>query len=1235
MSVINIGGIDVPLQAFDEAFGQSPVGVQGQVAPTGATIPGPSTTATPVNPKASSATSVSAEVSGDHGILETIGDMAKGVVGGVRDAAQETIDLGYDVANWADDKVGVNVLPDQNPMVLPEVSENVTSFGRLTRNVSQFAAGFVGAGKVLNAAKVLQGTSKAAALARGMAQGAITDFAAFDPHEDRLSNLIEEHPELSNPVTRYLAADKGDSNAEGRFKNALEGLGLGAAVEGIFHGVKAIKALRTAKSGKEAESILSEAADALAGTVKDTDDAIAKTAADETVAIRSKTPHGDALVDTGGVRADGVEAAKEAPDATGRRYNDVMDAADFKDVLEKAKTIDEVVEHGADSINLRRSVFESAEPTNVMRVLSDKLYDRTLKGAGVESHAEIMSGSTEYLEKAGFKLDNVIADVQKDSSVLEEMSRRLYAARATLGMMVKESVRLGSLLDSGRATIKDMASFYAMHRDVQDLHIAVADVRTGSGRLLSSQKMTVNTTKDLSHADLFTAGKTVEEGVEAGTRAATESVPRKRVTLADIEKMTEEEATQFLTSNGVDSQQLKKLARYVRMADGDPFAVSRMMNQAFTGSWWGVHHEYWMNSILSGYRTMGANLLGNTLKGFMMPGEKVLGGLMTGDRTLVREGINTYMGMTKFLTDSCQIAWKAFKADANIIDAASSVVDGASHQITYDNLKNLMLSKRLGTTSMEKLSEASLTPWEEMVARSMGWMGQYLRLPSRILMSTDELFKQLNFRADLYSRLHTVALDKLGTNASPEAISAFVEREMSKFFDNGGRAVDFKDRLAQLNAQFGGAIPTNVQKELEAYGTLSDASLRYAQTATWTQPLQYGIGNSLSRLAMEHPSLRMVVPFIRTPTNILRDFMAHTPGVAQLTRRYREAIIQGGEAEAMAKGQLATGSMLWATAITLAQTGTITGAPPTDTKLRERLMATGWEPWSIKVGDKYVSYRRVDPVGMFLGMAADYTRLWQDRGSLENEDVAMGMVVALANNLTSKTYLQGITEVIGAITNPDENMLSFLKKRGASYIPMSSFLRNIRQDMSDPHMREVRSMLDYVMNTVPGWSDTLPAKRDWVTGRPTDYTIVGSDSNDLVMSELNRLSDKILGAPPKRIRGSDELTAQQYSRLCELHGAIKLGGKTLHQTLETLFKSPGYDIERNQFDDPPIGMNGPRVDKVNKIIETYRKAAQNQLLREDRSLLMNVEQARRTVKLAKRGALTTANQEQMNKLLGF
>ena len=47
-----------------------------------------------------------------------------------------------------------------------------------------------------------------------------------------------------------------------------------------------------------------------------------------------------------------------------------------------------------------------------------------------------------------------------------------------------------------------------------------------------------------------------------------------------------------------------------------------------------------------------------------------------------------------------------------------------------------------------------------------------------------------------------------------------------------------------------------------------------------------------------------------------------------------------------------------------ANQGLITGRGPEDTKERAVLRETGWQEYSIKVGDQYISYQRFEPFGI-------------------------------------------------------------------------------------------------------------------------------------------------------------------------------------------------------------------------------------------------------------------------------
>lgn len=162
-------------------------------------------------------------------------------VGGLRDMAQSTIDLVWDTSVHKSMTTIIARDTVNNPIQIPVIPQAETVAGSLTHGMTQFLAAFIPVARQLKVIAPLKNMGK---LSRGMVAGGIADYTAFAPHEERLSNLIQSFPELQNPVTEYLQAKPDDSNAEGRFKNALEGLMLGALTETFSHSLRALKYAR-------------------------------------------------------------------------------------------------------------------------------------------------------------------------------------------------------------------------------------------------------------------------------------------------------------------------------------------------------------------------------------------------------------------------------------------------------------------------------------------------------------------------------------------------------------------------------------------------------------------------------------------------------------------------------------------------------------------------------------------------------------------------------------------------------------------------------------------------------------------------------------------------------------------------------------------------------------------------------------------------------------------------------
>ena len=117
-------------------------------------------------------------------------------------------------------------------------------------------------------------------------------------------------------------------------------------------------------------------------------------------------------------------------------------------------------------------------------------------------------------------------------------------------------------------------------------------------------------------------------------------------------------------------------------------------------------------------------------------------------------------------------------------------------------------------------------------------------------------------------------------------------------------------------------------------------------------------GKSFQSFVGKFPAARVIVPFIRTPTNIIKYVGEHSPVAPAINKGIREDILAGGARRDLALAKMATGSMAMAIAADYTLSGDITGGGPKNPQLRSAKMATGWQPYSIKVGDKYYSYSR-------------------------------------------------------------------------------------------------------------------------------------------------------------------------------------------------------------------------------------------------------------------------------------
>lgn len=329
--------------------------------------------------------------------------------------------------------------------------------------------------------------------------------------------------------------------------------------------------------------------------------------------------------------------------------------------------------------------------------------------------------------------------------------------------------------------------------------------------------------------------------------------------------------------------------------------------------------------------------------------------------------------------------------------------------------------------------------------------GAVVGVPGRALATADEFFKTIGSRMELHALAHRQTMAELSAG---KITSDQVKGRYAELLDNP---------------------PLYIKS----------GSQQFADYATFTND-PGTLANTISMLANQYAPIRILLPFVRTPANIMKYVAERSPG-APLLDSFRADIAAGGARRDIALARMGLGSFTLFAGADMAMSGLITGAGPKDKAQKAALRRTGWQPYSFKIGDRYYAFNRLDPLGAQLGFAADLGETLANSAEGVNdtdlEELVITATFSGASNMVSKTYLSGLTSFFEMMGDPDRYSESWLKRMAGSLIPAGAAqaARGI-----DPTMREAQTMLEAVQARTPGLSDSLPAVRD-LWGRPVSY----------------------------------------------------------------------------------------------------------------------------------------------------
>ena len=408
-----------------------------------------------------------------------------------------------------------------------------------------------------------------------------------------------------------------------------------------------------------------------------------------------------------------------------------------------------------------------------------------------------------------------------------------------------------------------------------------------------------------------------------------------------------------------------------------------------------------------------------------------------------------------------------------------------------------------------------------------GKTGTMIRLPSRLVGAIHSFGRAIGYAQDIQRQAYRMASD---------------ERALSK---GSMAAKDFEARVAELSANPSQEMMAAAAEEATRMVLMDRAKY---DTAFW----------HLKQIVNSNLAAKIVMPFMQIGANLLHEgYMQRTPlGVFDEDIRANLMGNNGRVAQNVQLGKMATGIALSAAVVGLTAQEILTGGGPSDPKERLLKISTGWQPYSIKIGDTYIPYRKyLGPLGPLVAGVSD---MYEVGHAMSDEGLAKAATAAtfgFSEVVADETWMSGLTELVNAARNWDNGAgQSYFRNVAANFIPFSVGLGQVAK-MIDPYSRQINSLTDAVRAKVPFASEGLYPRRDAVTGAPIASRLMISPSqaqNDPVKNELEA-TGTFPSLISKDIRGV-RLTPEQYDRFQSLAGMLT------YQRLGAQMSQPGWSM---------------------------------------------------------------------------
>ena len=566
-----------------------------------------------------------------------------------------------------------------------------------------------------------------------------------------------------------------------------------------------------------------------------------------------------------------------------------------------------------------------------------------------------------------------------------------------------------------------------------------------------------------------------------------------------------------------------------------------------------------INSMLSGIRTQARAFIGTGMQTVLTPSSMFIGGLLTGNDKVWRGALANLEGMRSAMGESWQVAkanWDAYNANPEGwrgVRMSKSDLEWEATKKYYEN-----------TGSLGDLTAVHFTDVLRNINKS-----KITNYGPRALTSIDAAFTQIIGRG----RQRQLAFNEVYD--SVDEFKVLTDRDLPDLINK-----------AEKNLE---------SKVWSADGTLQDEMAKFhSSEAKLTQELDIW-GKNLEGFFEQFPYIRPWFVFMRTGVNALKMTSKYTPGLNRYLKEHSdimtklwddpEMIKYGIKSQddheiaiSIAKGRAAMGYGFVSLASGAYLAGNLTGNGPPDRELRETwTQVADWQPRSIKIGDKWVSYEALEPFAGILALLADIGDAQKVMGDEYTSDWLSRAGWFITQNVTNKSFLTGLNDLSEIFTGSSHRA----KMRNAANLVNNQLLwAGLRNDLGkalSPGMRELNAGFLQSIGNRNLWADAisdgqlLPYKMDLLDGSrirnwdwstrmvntmlPFNINTAPTPARQWLMRSGIDLKETFMTAPKNgmSLKHYPDLRSRFQSYI---HEYSPNGLVNLEQELELLFKNP-------------------------------------------------------------------------------